>query len=254
MGISHLKRYTLYKPKVKNNMNWNLQSGVIIIGSLLWQDYLEKEGDNIRLNWRNSNLDINNRISIKVPIRYGRISKSGIPTMVYSNRMKNKLGFGYAIPLKKLINNLEELTCESVALSAAEGMKGNFVRSWGVLTYLLNDKKIEPNQRNEIIKFFIKRKNSKFEVNEYKVTPEKSCITESLKLNVNWVEPILESDAEKLNKFDFLMATATKPKNKLLTYKEIAHGIKSDNDRKYFINNLSNGIITNEDFNISKLL
>lgn len=86
-------------------MNWELKSGVIIIGSLLWQDYLEREGDNIRLNWRNSNLDMENKIPVKVPIRYGRISeKSGIPTMIYSNRMKNKPGFGYVVPFHKIIS------------------------------------------------------------------------------------------------------------------------------------------------------
>jgi len=235
-------------------MNWNLQSGIIIVGSLFWQDYLNKKDDNIRLNWRNSSLDFKNRIPIKIPIRYGRISQSGIPTMVYSNRMKNKLGFGYVIPLKKRINNVEELTCSSIGLSIAEGMKGNFVRNWGVLTYLLNEKKIEALHKKEIIKFFNKRKNSKFDISEYMVKPEKSCITKSLKLNIDWVAPILESDIKKLNKFDFLMATATKPENRLLVYKEIADKIKLDRDRKYFINNLSNGIITSEDFDISKLL
>jgi len=235
-------------------MNWELKSGLIIIGSLLWQDYLEKEGDNIRLNWINSNLDFDNRIQIKIPIRYGRISESEIPTMVFFNRMKKKLGFGYVIPFKKLINNIEELTCETVALSTAEGMKGNFVRSWGVLTYLLNKNKVTTEHKKEIVSFFVKRKNSKFDMNEYKIRPEKSCVTKSLKLDIDWIEPILKSDTEKLNSFDFLLATATKPKNKLLTFEEIANGIKSDSKRKYFINNLSNGIITNQDFDISKLL
>lgn len=238
-------------------MNWELKSGVIIIGSLLWQDYLEKEGDNIRLNWRNSNLDLENKIPVKVPIRYGRISKkSGIPTMIYSNRMKNRPGFGYVVPFQKKINNVEELIQETVALSVAEGMKGNYVRNWGVLSYLFNDNKIDSNLKKEIIKLFRKRKNMDFNINEYKVSKEKSCITKSLKLNINWLESIDPNDSEKLNQFDFLMATATKPEpnNRLLTFEDIANGVKTDNERRYFINNLGNGIITQEDFEISKRL
>lgn len=30
----------------------DLKGGVLIIGSLLWQDYLDKPGDDIRKNWR----------------------------------------------------------------------------------------------------------------------------------------------------------------------------------------------------------
>lgn len=238
-------------------MNWELKSGVIIIGSLLWQDYLEREGDNIRLNWRNSNLDIENKIPVKVPIRYGRISeKSGIPTMIYSNRMKNKPGFGYVVPFHKIINNYEELIQETVALSVAEGMKGNFVRSWGVLSYLFNDNKIDSNLKKEIIKIFRKRINMNFNIKDYKVSNEKSCITKSLKLDINWLQSIDPHDSEKLNQFDFLIATVTRPQpnNRLLTMEDIANGVKFDKDRKYFINNIVNGIITQEDFEISKRL
>src|SRR3990172_3402096 len=121
-------------------MNWDLSGGVIIIGSLLWQNYLKEEGDNIRLNWRNCHLDIESKIPVRVPIRYGRKSASGIMTMVFSNRMAKRSGFGYVIPLKRKINNRDELLSECTALSTAEGMKGNFIASWGgVLAYLLND-------------------------------------------------------------------------------------------------------------------
>lgn len=235
-------------------MNWNLQSGVIIIGSLLWQDHLNNIGDNIRLKWRDSKLDLKNKIPVKIPIRYGRISKSGIPTMVYSNRMRNKVGFGYVVPFKSKINNLDELTEESVALSVAEGMKGNFVQTWGVLSYLLNEEKVDNNLKKEVIHFFKKQRNMEFDIDEYKVSREKSCLTKDLKLNINWLQPIDNADKERLNNFDFLLATATKPTNRLLTYDELAKGIQQDTERKYFINNLRNGIITQEDFEISKRL
>ena len=140
----------------------NIKSGVLIIGSLFWQDYLNKKGDNIRLNWRNSRLDFEKRIHVKVPIRYGRISSSKIPTMVFSNSMKDKLGFGYLVPFKKIIRDENELLNETLALSTAEGMRENFVTSWGVLAYLFNEEKISKDIRSEIVKFFKERKKSKF--------------------------------------------------------------------------------------------
>jgi hypothetical protein len=235
-------------------MNWNLTGGVLIIGSLLWQDYLYDKGDDIRLNWRNAHLDFNNKIPVKVPIRYGRIPESEIATMVFSNRMKNRKGFGFVVPFKKKINNQDELLWEALALSAAEGMKGNFVCTWGVLAYLLNTGTIPDNLKKEIISLFRKRKNIQFNIEDYKVTGERSCLTRSLKLDIDWIEAVIPEDKEKLNNFHFLLATATMPKKPISTKEEIAETIKTDNKRRYFINNLTSGIITSEDFEISNLI
>jgi len=235
-------------------MSWNLRGGVIIIGSLLWQDYLDKQGDDIRVNWRNAHLDLNNKIPVKVPIRYGRKSLSNIMTMVFSNRMARKTGFGYVVPFKKKIKNKDELICEALALSAAEGMKGKFVCSWGALAYLLNDSIIDVDKKKEIITFFRQRKNANIDISEYKVGRERSCISKSLKLDINWVVPISGNDKQKIDELHFLLATATKPDYKIPSLKEIAKTIKADNQRKYFINNLINGIITHDDFEIAKLI
>jgi hypothetical protein len=235
-------------------MSWNLKGGVIIIGSLLWQDYLDKQGDDIRANWRNTHLDLDNKIPVKVPIRYGRKSHSNIMTMVFSNRMKRKSGFGYVVPFKRKISNKDELLCEATALSAAEGMKGNFVCSWGVLAYLLNDTIIDANQKREIVTLFRQRKNAKFDISEYRVGKERSCISKSLKLAIDWVAPVSGNDKQQIDEFHILLATATKPDNKVPSYQEIAQTIKADTQRKYFINNLINGIITHDDFEIANLL
>lgn len=235
-------------------MSWNLKGGVIIIGSLLWQDYLDKQGDDIRASWRTAHLYLNNKIPVKVPIRYGRKSRSNIMTMVFSNRMARKTGFGYVVPFKRTINNKHELLCEAMALSAAEGMKGNFVCSWGVLAYLLNDSIIDVNKKKEIVTLFRQRKNANFDVSEYKVGKERSCISKSLKLDINWVAPVSGNDKQQIDEFHFLLATAIKPDNKLPSHKEMAQTIKADIQRKYFINNLINGIITHDDFEIAKLL
>ncbi len=237
-------------------MSWNFKGGVIIIGSLLWQDYLNP-GDDIRASWRNAHLDLNSKIPVKVPIRYGRTSgskSSKIMTMVFSNRMARNTGFGYVVPFKRVINNKDELLCEAMALSAAEGMNGNFVSTWGVLAYLLNDSIIDENSKKEIITLFRQRRNRTFNVSEYKVGRERSCISKSSKLDINWVAPVSGNDKHKIDEFHFLLATATKPDNQLPNNNAIAQTIKADIQRKYFINNLINGIITHDDFEIAKLL
>ena len=235
-------------------MGWNFKGGVIIIGSLLWQDYLDISGDDIRAKWRRAHLDLENKIPVRVPIRYGRKSNSNIMTMVFSNRMAKNKGFGYVVPFNTRINSRDELLCEAIALSAAEGMKGNYVCSWGVLAYLLNDSIVDVNQKKEFVKLFRQRKNMKFNIREYKVYKERSCVSKSLKLDIDWVTPVSENDKHKIDEFHFLLATATKPDKNIPTYNEIAQTIKTDTKRKYFINNLTNGIITHDDFEIAKLL
>ena len=62
-----------------------LKGGVIIIGSLLWQDDLKlNTNDKIRYNWRNTSLNLSEKILVKLPIRYGRYSDGNIYTMVFS--------------------------------------------------------------------------------------------------------------------------------------------------------------------------
>jgi hypothetical protein len=236
-------------------MDNKLNSGVLIIGSLLWQDYTHEKGDNIRLNWRNTRLSLADKIAVKIPIRYGRLSgskNSKVPTMIFSNKMQNKLGIGYVVPFKSVINNYDQLLCEAMELSVAEGMMGNFVKDWGVLAYLVNENKINKETKKEIIKLFKQRKNQQFIPKEYKVGREKSCVTSSLKLDINWPQALIPSDQIKLNQFDFVLGTATNPKNEVVTIDTIAKKIAADKDRRYFLNNISNGIITYEDFDIAK--
>jgi len=245
-------------------MNWKLKGGVIIIGSLLWQDYLDKPGDNIRYDWRNYHLDMDNLIPVMVPIRYGRESIKSDPnivTMVFSNKMKSKPGFGYVIPFKNQVNTHDDLICDASALSKAEGMKSNFITTWSALGYLLNDNKLDSDIKKQIISIFRKRvilwnkvKDDEFDINHFKVGRERSCITKSLKLDIDWLRPVSSNDKSKLNEFDFLLASATMPTIPAPSTKRIAELVKSDMERMYFINNLKHGIITQEDFEISRLI
>src|SRR5258705_2850708 len=82
---------------------FNLKGGVLIIGSLLWQDHLNKLGDDIRKTWRAEHLLMDNKIMVSVPIRYGRFSdKNKIYTMVFSKKLtKKESGTGWFVPFSK---------------------------------------------------------------------------------------------------------------------------------------------------------
>jgi hypothetical protein len=238
-------------------MDWNLKGGVIIIGSLLWQEYLHKPGDKIRFNWRNDYLDLESRIQVKVPIRYGRVSTksgSGIITMVFSNKMKRKLGFGYVVPLNRRIHSTDEMLAVSNALCNAEGMKDKFHTNWGALGYMINKSRVEKDVTKSIKKMFKEKVTEPLDTNNYKVGREKSCISNTLELSIPWIAPVSANDQFKMNDFDFLLGTATQPTSSQPSIQEITRLIKADNDRRYFLNNIKNGIVTHEDFNISKHL
>lgn len=238
-------------------MDWNLKGGVIIIGSLLWQEYLHKPGDKIRLDWRKNYLDLENKIQAKVPIRYGRVSTksgNGIITMVFSNKMKRKLGFAYVVPLNRRVQGADEMLAICNGLCAAEGMKDRFHTTWGVLGYMINKSRLEKDIVKSIKKIFNEKIIEPLDTSAYKVGRERSCISKTLELTIPWIAAVSGHDQSKMDEFDFLLGAATQPTSPQPNIQEIARLIKSDNDRRYFLNNIKNGILTHEDFNISKHL
>ncbi len=59
----------------------SLRGGVIIIGSLLWDNKISRQ------EWRKNDLYNRNRFKVNVPIRYGRCSdtRNNTYTMIFSN-------------------------------------------------------------------------------------------------------------------------------------------------------------------------
>ena len=128
-----------------------LNGGVIIIGSLLWQhDLCPAKSDNVRRSWRNTALILDEKILVKLPIRYGRYSKGSIYTMVFSTRCEKtqRLGTGHVIPFKNnSIEHLDVLICEARMMSKAEGMEGKFIggtnQIWATMGILINKHKVD---------------------------------------------------------------------------------------------------------------
>ena len=247
---------------------WYLTGGVIIIGSLLWEDHLNNIlpiNNYIRNNWRKYHIENISKIMVKLPIRYGRCSDRNIFTMVFSNNCqrykRTRLGTGYIYQFKtNPITNFKQIICEARAMSIAEGMNGNFWGGnrdiWGNMGILFNTSKIEKIIKNEILckwakEFFDNNGNSK--MGNFKFSNERPCLTNKGELTIKWVEPVDEKDSNQVSNFDFLIATATVPNHKVNNYDKypeydvIANSVKSDTDRYYFINNVLSGISTFQD-------
>lgn len=215
-----------------------------MIGSLLWQDD-RNPGDGIRKRWRDRRLDMKRAIKVSVPIRYGRFSKKDQTyTMVFDNSLPSvKYGKAKAIPFRNDIVNWDQLRAEVEALSAAEGPGKRFIKGedgWCVCCIVFN-KGVLAEKRDDILDRWSQALNENKAGSNYFLqnTSSYSCTTQG-ELEIPW-PPELEG-------LDFLIATATLPKNREsvvnLTPQEIANHITN---REYFIPNFLSGIGTFQD-------
>jgi len=241
--------------------NLNLKGGVLIIGSLLWQDHLDNDKkDNIRKLWRDRHLLLDHKIMVKVPIRYGRLSESDIYTMTFSNSCKaTKQGTSFFVPFKKTpLLTFTDLMNEVKETSIAEGMKGkllskeggkkNFWCSMGLLT---NPKTVTAGKKKELIKSWNAKiaQEGTLDISQFKIGKERSCIDKSGQLNLSWLLPVDKRDAEILDNYDIVIATATKP-TKYPSIRELSQKVKADTRRNYFIQNYKHGITTFQDIQV----
>jgi len=236
-----------------------LKGGVIIIGSLIWEDHLVNENkDYIRRDWRRLNL-FDKRILINVPIRYGRESQTrrNTYTMVFSKSCESTLGQGLILPFNEHVTSFEILERQAIALAIAEGIykKDNLrlTSSWGSVGLLVNPKLM----LQDISSYeFIRKKWSDiylyyqdtFLSNIYKTREEsESVITQHGILNINW--------QTEMNEFDLLIGTPVIPKpDSFLSPKEIAQKMKDNKYYTYYQKNRENRIFTDVDKEIQKEL
>jgi len=246
-----------------------LKGGVIIIGSLLWQDDLNTN-DKVRYNWRNTSLNLNEKILARLPIRYGRYSNGDIYTMVFSTGCEKtkKLGTGYVVPFKNNpIEHLDVLICEARIVAKAEGMECKFVGGanpiWAAMGILINKKKVDQKTYEQIISRWAKE----FEIDgggkdtsEYRVGKEKLSINKNGELQIHWPTSVNRGEESRIKEIDFLIAASTKPKyqqkgnTKYPSSTQIATSVRNDLTRRYFMNNFHYRITTFQDNSVINLL
>lgn len=224
------------------------KGGILVIGSLYWDNLT------IRKDWREAQLDMDNQISIAIPIRYGRLSTSqhNTFTMVFSSGCINNknMGKGWFLPFKENQLDIDQINSQAIELIDAEYKeKKNLNRYnwvWGCLGFLFNPN-ISESKLNQLKLIWEKNLSKGFNPDDYKVSNEPLIINNSGILNFAW--------PEELNDFDFLISTLTKPQRTTYpTSREIATAMIENHCFNYFRMNVKNSITTFQDDDIHLLV
>lgn len=235
-----------------------MKGGVLIIGSLLWD---KKEH---RIEWRKNSLLTNEKTHVFAPICYGRESgkkENKNYTMVLSSNVEKNKNFGTAflVPFKdKSIKTFENILNEARKLSNAENSngnkdsklsKGNKIK-WCTIGIIFNPK-LEKEKKNNLLEKWqqiIINDDGLKDYMEYSINnTEKSILSEKGEILINWLTTVNPKNQNKLNEFDFILATCTKPNLKEYPkLKELKESVLKDT-RGYFFNNITNGITTYQD-------
>lgn len=228
-----------------------MKIGVLVIGSLLWDKKDKREV------WRRKRLKIKNKIHVKVPIRYGRISNGGTYTMTFSKELNsiNKLGTSFIIPIiNPSIKSTKGIEFYARRLSEAEKendsrlCKGN-KEKWCTIGLLFNP---NFNEEKKIIilnwwKKLVNNDGGLEDYKEYKVGQENSILSDKGEILLGWLQSVDKNNQPEINNYDVILATCTKPNcNIYPNVKQIRKRIRTDT-RKYFYNNIINGITTFQD-------
>lgn len=237
-----------------------LNSGILIIGSLLW------DNSTIRRNWRRTSLVEKNKIFIKVPILYGRKSESRMDTytMVFSSSLSDKdYGQGVILKFATPITSIDNLISEVDNIIRVERDKTKdewkLIRdsnpfllnwSWGVAGLCINPKHINDNEYSEAVKEVVQlwqNSLSNFSPGNYCLKEERPFTDEKAIFEINWNQDMRD--------LDFLIATIIKPNVESYPNAEtISETMYHGKYYSYFINNHKNNIYTKDDPIILQLI
>lgn len=245
---------------LSGSIKMTLSVGVLIIGSLYWDD----EPDNpSRRKWREARLALDEHTNVSAPIRYGRISKSrGCSySMVFSASLCEDhahLGSAIAVPCKQGVSSIGDLVDEAEWLWAAErntdSRNGKISACWGSVAV-----KVNPNRNipSIILNGWAARVSKESSYGKLKhANDETGAVTAMGLLNIPWPST-LSGDPLDL---DVILATATNPTiigGRYPSAKEIAERWKSPSGScyvNYFWYNRKHNITTFQDPDIERYL
>jgi hypothetical protein len=227
------------------NFETPLSGGLLIIGSLLWDDH------ETRVSLRNDTLLMDKATSVPAPIRYGRKSeKRNTYTMVISSDCKcdEKIGIGSLIPFRNKIGNSTELDNVASSIINAEHKEikslNRYDWGWGCLAFLINPIKADNQNVKEFCEFWSSKFSNGFNPSDYVVTNEQPLISKQGLLFINW--------KDEYGDLDFIVLTATKPTKAVPTAIILSKSVEIDNT--YFMGNRNNNIRTYQDDQIFNFL
>lgn len=225
-------------------MSQPLNAGVLIIGSLLWDERREA--------WRQSRLDMNSLETVTAPIRYGRrsLQRGGTYTMVFSRGAA--AGQAKVIPFARRVATGNDLTCEAEQLWAAERNgtpNGEVSAGWGCVALLRNPERNIP--QDLLVEWTNRVSRERRYGNVPQAEEEDTLVSADGLLRIDWPRRI--SDGASLT-LDLLLVTATHPTltgtpRRYPGVGTIAAAWNSDMDGHvgYFWSNVHNGIRTFQD-------
>lgn len=112
-----------------------LRIAILTIGSLYWRD------EELRRSWRAERLDVGRAVRVRVPTRYGRLSKKRTYTMTIAP--DDRVGTAQVVPCRAVATEPGHLRAEAEALWRAECNKdeatGKISTDWGAVGAIFRD-------------------------------------------------------------------------------------------------------------------
>jgi hypothetical protein len=235
-------------------MKKQLKVGVLIIGSLYWDDH-QADQLNLRKRWRQMRLSMKYKLHVKAPIRYGRLSGQTY-TMVLSRNteIEGQLGTAYFVPAKRACNSFNSLVKHAEFLSEAENAADkNLVKGrrekWCAIGLLFNPRISSVIKENMLSQWqrLLEASGLGDWYSSFKIGNEESIISASGEILINWLQTVDARDQSKLDHCDIVIAVCTRANLEAYpTSKTVAENARQDL-RHYFYNNIKHGISTFQD-------
>jgi len=247
---------------------YNLNGGLLVMGSLCW------EHTGIRSAWRQEALAMAHKISVPLPIRYGRISTTryNTYTMVYSMDLpENHRGTGYVVPFRQnpFRSPSDILTAAETVIRvernlSTEGWKQvrsrdavSFDWHWGALGLAINPRLRQREDDRQYFSEQLRREwrgsfSAGFRASRYQLPGETAAfITGDGTLRFRWPPGV--------DDLDFVMGTVIRPSRDEAqpgypSARTIAEAMYRVNCYNYFLSNYRCGITTFQDDEILRLI
>lgn len=208
-----------------------MHGSILIVGSLLWDN-----GN--RAEWRRSRLCINQKVSVQVPIRYGRRSRSRGNTFTMTLSSDGPAGLAFLVPCKTAIVDVTALIAEAEALWKAErheASSGEIGSSWGCVGVSFRAGAELAGWLQPWAKNF-----------DARITSAISPVDKYGVLQIPWPTTTLENVPDNV---DLFLATATKAEPSCPSVEDIADAWLGQNGgyERYFFENVRHGIRTPDD-------
>lgn len=212
-----------------------MRGGILIIGSLLWDDAAEREA------WRKARLLLDLRQNVVAPLQYGRRSQSRGNTFTMTVAPGEPAGTAAVVPCAASVYRIEDLVNEAEALWKAEQPSARAAAmsaAWGCVGVVFRPDNRALDWTDHWRDVFSKHASPTSPVDEHGI------------LQIGWPPLSDRSDVT----LDFLLATVTRRACTRPTPEAIADAWINQNagHERYFFENVRNDIRTADDLAIWK--